>query len=519
MGDHFPPQVVYTIHALAEDGLRSHPFKTGLRIMYLCRKCGADFIDPLGGRCPVCGARVKRSWKLKVTRPASEPPSAAPSKPAARTAASTPTADSTSRPYRSPTGGEQPLQPVDRFPDSGVYGPPKDYGVSAASARGTTRRGRGALILVLIIVALLGVVALVIFLLASDYFVKGVVEEITEGFTETVETLEPLWRDRAAEMREAGYAPVAGLPADLWPVADHTIWFVADDEVIYYEAVRDPEVGTLPLPNGVISIGDIHPTPDGSGIVAVLRTTDGLGVHLLTPAGEAELLLDGEALYDRLSREHAGEPGYIPDLILARSTGDLLRQPRLDEAMETLYVAAGPPGEYEIWITDLDNGETRPFESYNTNLIPCVVFGDVLFYQHHSEGPGDPALVYAEDRTTGEHEFIMTPGNTGGIISFDSDAEGFLVYLAEDYEDTPVVGYQLPGEVVRGDLYLPGNRPKSAAVGPGGVIVTTGAYEGEDHFFFFNIENLNDPDMPYGRNWSGIVEIRSACLGPPLAAY
>ncbi len=482
--------------------------------MYLCRKCGADFIAPLDGRCPACGAKVKRSWKLKMAGPVSEPQRAAPRDPAAP---STPTADSTSRPYRSPTGGGQPLQPVDRFPDSGVYGPPKDYGISTAPSRGTTRRGRGGLVLVLIIVALLAAVALVGFLLVPDCLMKVVVTEFKEAAEEFSEAFEPLWRDRAAEMRELGYSTVAGLPPDLWPVADHTIWFVADDEVIYYEVVRDHRVRTLPLPGNILSIGDIHPTPDGSGIVAVLLTTDGLGVHLLTPVGEAELLLDGETLYDRLKKEHIGGLWYVRGLTLARSTGDLLRQPRLDEAMETLYVAAGPPGDYEIWFTDLDSGETRPFESYNTNLIPCLVSGGVLYYQHDTEGPGDPALVYAEDLATGEYEFIVTPGNAGGIISFDSDTEGLLVYLAEDYQDTPVVGYQLPGEVTRGDLYLPGDRPKSAAVGPGGVVVTTGTYEGKDHFFFFNVDNLDDPDLPYSPNWSGITDIRSACLGPPLA--
>jgi hypothetical protein len=481
--------------------------------MYLCRKCGAEFIDPLGGRCPVCGARVKPSWELEAARPPADLPEPAPQEPPPETA---PPADSPARPHRA----QEPRRAVDRFPDAGVYGPPKGYDGSARPVGTAPRRGgTGVLVLVVIIVALLGVVGLVVFLMAGDCFLEGVVGEFEEAAEELSEAFEPLWRDRADEMREAGYDPVAGLPPDLWPAADHTIWFVGDGARIYYEAVRDKEVGTLPLPEGVIFIGDLCPAPDGSGVVAVLRTEDGSGVFLLTPSGESTLLLDGEALYDRLKGEHADEPGYVPDLALARTAGEYLRQPRLDEAMETLYVAAGPPGDYEIWIVDLATGGVRPFESYNTNLIPCLVSGGVLYYQHHSEGPGDPALVYAEDPATGEYEFIMTPGNAGGVISFDAGGDGTIVYLAEDYRDTPVVAFQRGGEAVGDDIHLPGDRPKSAALGPGGVVVTTGTHEGKDHFFFFNLDNLEDPEAPYGRNWTGITDIGSARLGPPLAAF
>jgi dipeptidyl aminopeptidase/acylaminoacyl peptidase len=333
-----------------------------------------------------------------------------------------------------------------------------------------------------------------------------------------VEGQKPLWRDRAAEMREAGYEPVAGLPPDLWPAAELTLWFVGDDGVIYYEAVKAPELSLLPLAGDVSLVGDIQPTPDGTGVVAVLRTGQGLGVYRLTPDGGSERLLDGEELYQRLMDEHSGEGDYAVELGRARSSGELLRQPRLDESTGTLYVAAGPPGDYEIWTADPETGKVEPFESYNTNLIPCLARGGVLYYQHHSAGPDQPALVYADDPATGDSDFIMTPGNAGGLISFDLGEDGTFAYLAVDYEDTPVVNYQRPDESFSENLKVPGDAPESVAVGPGGVIVVTGAYEGRDNVIFFNLDDLEGDDMPQIRYWTGISDIRSTRLGPPLTA-
>jgi hypothetical protein len=489
--------------------------------MYLCRKCGAEFIDPLGGRCPVCGARVKPSWEEERAGEAAPPPETGEDETEV-TFELGPAEEETPKPAPQPRRSPEAHQPVDRFPDTGVYGPPKDYGGPAAAPAPRRRGATGVLLLSVIITVLLGVVAGVVFILSGDCDLEEAVGDLTQGFAEGVDKavgeLEPLWRDRAAEMREAGYEPVAGLPPDLWPAADWTLWFVGDDGFIYYEAVKDPELSVLALPGDVSLIGDLSPTPDGAGVLAVLRTGDGLGVYRLTTDGGSERLLDGGALYRRLMEEHSGEEDYARELDRARSSGELLRQPRLDGATGTLYVAAGPPGDYEIWTADPGTGKLEPFESYNTNLIPCLVTDGVLYYQHHSAGPGDPALVYAEDPATGDSDFIMTPGNAGGIISFDLGGDGTFAYLGVDYQDTPVVFYQRSGEAFSENLKVPGDAPESVTVGPGGVLVVAGAYEGRDNVIFFNLDDLGGEDMPQVRYWTGISDIRSACLGPPLQA-
>jgi len=497
--------------------------------MYLCRKCGAEFIDPLGGRCPACGVRVKPSWKEERAGEASMPPGRSEVEPAVEPAAESTvefSLETGETPEPEPTvifkrlfRSAEAEQPVDQFPDAGVYGPPRDYGGTAAPSTPSPRRVvTGVLLLSVIIMALLGVLAVVFFLLSGDCDLEEAVSGLAGGEKKAAGESESLWRDRAAEMREAGYEPVAGLPPDLWPAADLTLWFVGDDAIIYYEAVKDKELRVLPLPEGVSDLGDIHPTPDGTGIAAVLRTRDGLGVYRLTTGGGAELLLDGEALFERLMKAHSGEEGYVRELSRARSSGVFLRQPRLVEAAETLYVAAGPPGDYEIWTADLETGAVEPFESYNTNLIPCVAADGVLYYQHNSAGPGEPALVYAEDQATGDYEFIMTAGNEGGMISFDLGEDGTFAYLGVDYQDTPVAFYQRPGEAFSENFKVPGDAPESVAVGPGGVVVVAGAYEGRDNVIFFNLDDLEGEDMPQIRYWTGISDIRSACLGPPLAA-
>ncbi|MCX7021715.1 MAG: hypothetical protein NTW26_05480 [bacterium] len=489
--------------------------------MYLCRKCGAEFIDPLGGRCPMCGVRVKPSWEEKQAGEASLPPGMGEVKPAPESESVTmefsepEPAVTITRSYRAP----ETEQPVDRFPDTGVYGPPKDYGGPAPSLGGSPRRGmKGVIVMAVLMMVLTSVVGVVIFLLSGECDMEEAVGGFTQGVDKAVSDLEPLWRDRSAEMREAGYEPVAGLPPDLWPVADSTLWFVGDDTLIYYEAVKDQELKELTLPGGASPIGDIHPTPDGTGIVAVLRTADGLGVYRLTTGGEAELLLDGEALFNRLMGAHSGDEGYVRDLSRARSSGELLRQPRLDEAAETLYVAAGPPGKYELWTADLGAGTVEPLETYNANTIPCLVSGGVLYYQHQAKEPGESALVYARTLATGTYEFIMTAGNAGGIISFDLGEDGTLAYLGRDYQDTPVVFYQRPGENFSENCKVPGDAPESVAVGPGGVIVAAGAYEDRDNVIFLNLDDLDGKDMPQIRYWTGISDIRSTCLGPPLTA-
>jgi|GEM_PF-3504144 len=489
--------------------------------MYICRKCGAEFIDPLGGRCPACGVRVKPSWETeRMSKPAPPPgdeevESAFEFGPAEEeTPEPEPTVTFT-RAYRAPEAG----QPVDRFPDRGVYGPPRDYGTPTKAPSVPSRRGAmGVIMLAAIIIALLGVVALVFFLLSGDCDMEKVADGLAEGMEKAVGELKPLWRDRAAEMREAGYEPVAGLPPNLWPAADSTLWFVGDDDIIYYEAVKDPELSVLPLPGDVSFIGDIHPTPDGTGVVAVLHTADGPGVYRLTPDGGSELLLDGEVLFKRLTGAHSGEGDYVRQLSRARSSGELLRQPRLDEASGTLYVAAGPPGAYELWTADLGTGAVEELETYNTNTIPCLLSDGVLYYQLLAVEPGDSALVYARTLETGDHDFIMTPGNEGGIISFDLREDGTFVYLGVDYEDTPVVFYQRPGESFSEDLAVPGDAPESVALGPGGVVAVAAAYEGRDNVIFFNLDDLEGEDMPQIRYWTGISDIRSACLGPPLTA-
>ncbi|HDR06523.1 MAG TPA: hypothetical protein ENN88_02720, partial [Candidatus Coatesbacteria bacterium] len=192
--------------------------------MYLCRECGAEFIAPLGGRCPACGVRVKPSWKVKRTEDTAPPPAAEGTEETVEFILETEdapeaTATATLSQSRRPS---EPEQPVDGFPDTGVYGPPRDYGGPAPTAQ--RPRTTAIIALVIGITVLLGVAAVSFLLLSGDCLLKRVVE----GITEVVETVKPLWRDRAAEMREAGYAPVAGLPPDLWPAAEMTLWLVAD---------------------------------------------------------------------------------------------------------------------------------------------------------------------------------------------------------------------------------------------------------------------------------------------------
>ncbi len=489
--------------------------------MYRCGKCGAEFIDPLGGRCPACGVRVKPSWETeRMSEPGPRPGSEKDegtvefSLEPEETPGPIPTG-TIKRLFRSP----EAHQPVDNFPDTGVYGPPRDYGGQTTPSAPSPRRAvAGVIILASVIIALLGIATMVVFLMSGDCDLEEVVGGIAGDEKQAAGESEPLWRDRAAEMREAGYEPVAGLPPNLWPAAYSTLWFVGDDATIYYEAVKDPELGVLPLPDGVSYIGDLSPAPDGTGVVAVLRTADGLGVYRLNPDGGSERLLDGEALFERLMQAHGSEGSYVLELSRARSSGELLRRPRLDASTGTLYTAAGPPGDYEIWTADPGTGAVEPFESYNTNLIPCVVRDGVLYYQHNSAGPGEPALVYAEDRATGDYEFVMTPGNTGGIISFDLGEDGTLAYLGADYLGTPVAFYQRPGEEFSENFKVPGDAPESVALGPGGVIAVEGAYEGRDNVIFFNLDDLEGEDMPQIRYWTGITDIRSACLGPPLTA-
>jgi hypothetical protein len=493
----------------------------------------------------MCGVRVKPSWEEKqpgeavpprgmeepkpVVEPEPSEASYAPGKPSEASYApgesvtvefSEPEPTVTfKRSHRAP----EEEQPADRaFPDTGVYGPPRDYGGPAAPSGGSPRRGvTGIIVVSLILTVLSGIVALVVFSLSGECDLEEAVGDFTEGFTEGVtKTMEssPLWRDRAAEMREAGYEPVAGLPPDLWPAAEETLWFVGDDSFIYYEAVKDQELRVLPLPEGVSLIGDLSPEPDGTGVVAVLRTPDGLGVYRLTTGGESERLLDGEALFKRLTGEHGDEADYVRELSRARSSGELLRQPRLDEAAETLYVAAGPPGDYEIWMADLGTGALEPLETYDTNTIPCRVSGGVLYYQHGAQEPGESALLYARTLDTGDYEFIMTAGNAGGIIGFDLGEDGTVAYLGRDYQDTPVVFYQRPGEAFE-NTKVPGDAPESVALGSGGVVVVNGVCEGRDNVFFLNLDHLDAENVPQIRYWSGISDIRSACLGPPLAAF
>lgn len=492
--------------------------------MYRCGKCGAEFIDPLGGRCPACGVRVKPSWETeRMSKPGPRPGSEKDegtvefSLEPEETSGSE-SVDTDARPYLSAELGRAREKAESAYRDTGVYGPPRDYGGQTTPSAPSPRRAvAGVIILASVIIALLGIATMVVFLMSGDCDLEEAVGGIAGGENKAAGEAEPLWRDRAAEMRQAGYEPVAGLPPDLWPAADSTLWFVGDG-TIYYEAVKDPELSVLPLPGGTDLIGDLHPTPDGTGVIAVLRTPGGLGVYRLTPDGGSERLLDGGALFERLMREHSGEGDYVRELTRARSSGELLRRPRFDESTGTLYVAAGPPGDYEIWTVNTETGEVEPFKSYNINLIPCVAADGVLYYQHNSTGPGEPALVYADDRATGESDFIMTPGNTGGIISFDLGEDGTFVYLGQDYLGTPVAFYQRPGEGFSENFKVPGDAPESVTVGPGGVLVVEGAYEGRDNVIFFNLDDLEGEDMPQIRYWTGITDIRSVCLGPPLQA-
>jgi hypothetical protein len=154
--------------------------------MYLCRKCGAEFIDPLGGRCPVCGVRVKPSWEEERAGEAVPPPDTGEKETKGDSAfeiesegdftfeiepveeEETPKpATTTSRPYRSP--------------NTGVYGPPKSYGTPVAPSAPSRRGASGILMLSLIIAALMCVVGGVVFLLSGDCDMEEVVESFTEG--------------------------------------------------------------------------------------------------------------------------------------------------------------------------------------------------------------------------------------------------------------------------------------------------------------------------------------------------
>jgi len=420
--------------------------------MYRCRKCSAEFAEPLDGGCPACGYPVK-GQRVYSTDP---------------------------RPGSSYQTTPPPASPSPR------------------------RSGRTSPVAV----GLIAIVLLAVIGLGGTFLLNGFDDVFDDSDSEVYipERAEPIWSDRGTEMTEAGYEQLDGIEPDLWPLADSTLWFgYPEGQQLWYNVFCEDSSYAIELGAGLTAIGDIHPLADGSGVLAVLQYEgDGSGVYSVDLEGERTKLVGEDAVWNLLIDD--GVPPH--ELDRAARINELFVSPRLSPSGGMLYIGVGGDSERRIIIVNLETGEASRLTTYRDNSVPRLVKDNYLILEYHYSDSS--ALVYKHNLTTHEEENIMCPGITD---SFVIDESGMIAYNATDYEGNPVIYYLLPGEEFSEKFYLPEGRGGAVSIGPGGVLVSSGREEGHTSFFFLNPDNS---DLRYARSYDLTTEFVSGVLGPSL---
>ncbi len=422
--------------------------------MYRCRKCSAEFEEPLDGGCPACGYPV-RGQRVYSTDP---------------------------RPSSSYQTTPPPASPT----------PQRRSGRANPAAVG------------LIAIVLLAVIGLAVAFLFNGF--GDVFEDSDSGEVYIPEQAEPIWSDRGTEMTEAGYEAIDGIEPDLWPIADNTLWFgYPEGQQLLYNVFREDRSYGIELGAGLTAIGDIHPLADGSGVLTVLQYEgDGSGVYSVDLDGNLTKLVGEDLVWNLLIDD--GIPPH--ELDRAARINDVFVSPRISPSGGMLYVGAGGSTERRIIIVNLETGEASRLTTYRDNSVPRLVEKDYLILEYRYSDSS--ALIYKHNLTTHEEENIMCPGITD---SFVIDKSRMIAYNATDYEGNPVIHYMLPGETYTEKFYLPEGRGGAVSIGPGGVIVTSGRENGKTSFFFLN---PNNADLRYARTYDMIPEFVSGILGPNI---
>ncbi len=422
--------------------------------MYRCRKCSAEFEEPLNNACPACGYPIKGQHVYSTT----------------------------------------PRQ------DNVSYGAPPSAS-SPSPQRGRSGRAN-PLAVGLIAIVLLVVVGVAILFLFNGF---GDVHDSSSEEVYIPEREEPIWSDRGTEMEEAGYAPVDNMEPDLWPIADNTLWFgYPQGQQIWYNVMREDASYAIELGAGLTAIGDIYPLADGSGVLTVLQYEgDGSGVYFVDLNGNRNKLVSEDDVWNLLIDD--GIPPH--ELDRAARINNLFVSPRISPNGGIIYVGAGSRTERRIVIANLETGETSQLTTYRDNSVPRVVTDNSVIMEYYF---GDTStLIYKHSLITHEEENIICPGIADGFVM---DERGMIAYRAIDYDGNPAISYLPPDESTR-RFYLPEGESGEVSIGPGGVIVTSGRENGKTSFFFFNPDNV---DLRYSRNYNLTTEFVSGVLGPSI---
>lgn len=465
--------------------------------MYFCKNCGAEFDEPLHGTCPACGAARRQLERYEEEVPSdSGAPIYGPPPGDAGYRRDEPAESAPYTSGRKPSGGGS----------AGVYGPPKHSGPSASS-RGLRSRstGCGPLIIGLILLVVIGGGVAAVF-----YFVDDC--DMSNGdytYTESVDTSEPLFRNRAAEMEDAGYEPVPDMAPDLWPVADHTLWFIdgATGE-LWYNTLNVPSANKVPLSPAPDYLGDIHPLPDGSGVLAVMDYNGEYGVYAVSPAGQTALLTSAAELAELLLGLKYMPEEFYAGVRTALESRELLGEPRMKADGSLMAVGAGPVGDTRVLVIPA-GGQSYVLDRYIKNAVPCSFVGSQLFIEYN---PGGTPMVKRYDLESDTDEFVSLTFYDGGFVS-----DGIrMAYLSND-GGRPVIRYgalETPYDAEL--LVLPGGQGETVSLAAGQIVCAVAPTEGQDGFYFRHFDNPEPEDL-YPITFTKTLDLESAYFGPPLS--
>ena len=468
--------------------------------MYFCKRCNAEFEEPLDGTCPACGASSRHFERYDdgpayPTEDVVYGPPEPPSRPAARPSGG-------SRPYGSGGGGGGGSS-------SGVFGPPKHTGSSESSRKLRSRAaGCGPFFIGLVLLMVIGA-AVTALVFVSDDCDMDTGSDYEYEYTETIENEEPLWRDRRAEMIEAGYEPVANVDPDLWPVVGYTLWFVDDVEgTLWYMPLGEDQATLVQFSPAADYIGDIHPVDNGGGVLAVMDLGGVYGVYMVGTAGQAELLVEAAELAAKLKALKYMPDGFYAGVDAALTDRELLVSPRISEDGRFLAVGVGPVDDTRVMISP-NGAEPYVLDRYTRNSWPTCFAEGRLYVECL---PGETHLLRSFDLNKDGYE-LHTPSFQQGEYVTNGE---LMAYVSEDGGRPAVRFGYIENPYEAQVITLPEGPAECVSLAADQLICILTRIQSQDGFLFRHIDNP-DAESFYPLYFNRSRELRSGYLGPPLS--